>query len=207
MFLQVQLHSKSVNRWHLQVHQHLSQVNSLQWMAIVVFCPAVCGSAAKWKMWHRNCMATTMMLNWAARHEPEHSKRPHSKSENFYKVQICIKYRDALRDHGKQINLIFCYADGKKVRVSWIIITFIQYLQYNQVRLSMASASMPVVYRPNGSNGTAWSARYDVNSGECRTLGSMLSSDSQFPRRFVGILLFCFSPFSNSMHFSSIFTN
>ena len=58
--------------------------------------------------------------------------------------------------------------------------------------LSVASASVPVVYGSNWSYCTAWSTRHDVNSGECRTFGSMLSSDTKFPWRFVQFAQFYF---------------
>lgn len=71
-------------------------------MDIVAFCRATADS--KWTISHRNCTAMKAS-SWMGRLGQGHSKPARSKSENFCKVQIFIKYPGALQGHGEYLQL------------------------------------------------------------------------------------------------------
>lgn len=72
----------------------------------------------------------------------------------------------------------------------WMLIEFekLCFPQQYKMRLQVASSSVFVVHRTTGSNSATRSARYDVEAGAHCTIGSVLSSHSQFPRRYAKML-------------------
>lgn len=171
-----------MNRWHRRVQHHTVTINrnrsNHRLTGIVALCQEICEySATRWKR-IANCTARTMW-NWVVQLARGHSKRVHSKSENFCKVQIYIKYRGEPRDHGKCFkNLAYAAKWHQQFWYSKINDNFLVDLQYNKMRLPMAGASVFAVHRSHWSDRTTWFTRHDVNSGKCRTFGSVLSSNS-----------------------------